>query len=344
MRSFNISDLKKFDISDVFPSDVSEVRINSYSDLSLSTSDDLTFVNVDIVSKDRYLQLLSNAKSKLVIIDARYFNDDFKKLDKVFLFSQNPRLSFFKIAEYIKSFEAVENFEYFNYGTCKGACDKYVQIHKNVIIEEFSKIESKVCIEEGTFIDSGVVIKSGVKIGKNCKIHPNVFLEACEIGDGVEIFSGAVIGKSGFGFELNNQTHKFETIPHIGKVKIGNFCKIGANTCIDRGTVGDTVLEDCVMIDNLVQIAHNVKIGAYTCVAGQSGIAGSTRIGKKCLIGGGARISGHLKIEDEVVILGSGMVTKNAKAKSKLSSVMPAEEQKDWNKFVAKLRQIARRP
>ncbi len=341
MKRFKIEELKQFGIYSCFPLDAEFIDLTGYAELIFAKFNELSFVNIDLVSRHKYFDNLKNSNSNFVVIEEKYCTEDLKKLNKIFLFSKNPRLSFFKIAENLLSLKSNNDiFKSYNRSLCKGCVDELVQIEEGVTISEFSKIEKYVKIDSGTYIGCNVHVKEGVKIGKNCKIHSNVVLECCEIGDGVEIFCGAVIGKSGFGFEFNHEIGKFETIPHIGKVKIGNGCKIGANTCIDRGSMRDTVLGDNVMIDNLVQIAHNVSVGSFTCIAGQSGIAGSTVIGKNCLIGGQVAIAGHITIEDDVTIMGGASIYKNVSSKQIMSSAFPASDRKTWNRFVAKLRRL----
>jgi UDP-3-O-[3-hydroxymyristoyl] glucosamine N-acyltransferase len=120
---------------------------------------------------------------------------------------------------------------------------------------------------------------------------------------------------------------------------IGNDVEIGANTCIDRGALDDTVVEDGVKLDNLIQIAHNVRIGAHTAIAGCTGIAGSTRVGKHCMIGGGVGIVGHLDIADNVIIHGAAVVTKSIR-KAGTYSGHPAEDSRSWTRNVARLRHL----
>ena len=161
-----------------------------------------------------------------------------------------------------------------------------------------------------------------------------------QIGERVNISPGAVIGGEGFG--LAQEDGHWLNVPQLGSVRIGNDVEIGANTTIDRGALEDTVLEDGVRLDNQIQVAHNVHIGAHTAIAGCVGISGSARIGRHCMIGGGAGIVGHLEITDNVIITGMTMVTKSITRPGVYSSGVPAQDNDSWNRNYARLRQLDR--
>ena len=158
-------------------------------------------------------------------------------------------------------------------------------------------IGTRVVIGAHTVIGEGCSIGDNVQIGSGVRLYPRVVIyHDCVIGDNLIAHSGVVIGADGFGIAMDEG--RWIKIPQIGRVVIGNDVEIGANTTIDRGALDDTVIEDGVKLDNQIQIAHNVRIGAHTAIAGCVGIAGSTTIGKYCQIGGSAGILGHLKIAD----------------------------------------------
>jgi len=172
-------------------------------------------------------------------------------------------------------------------------------------------------------------------------IGPNANVVVCHevtIGERVNIAPGAVIGSDGFG--LANEDGRWLNVPQLGSVRVGNDVEIGSNTTIDRGALDDTVLEEGVRLDNQIQVAHNVHIGAHTAIAGCVGISGSAKIGKYCMIGGGAGIVGHLEIADRVVITGMTMVTKSITRPGVYSSGVPAQENDAWNKTYARMRQL----
>lgn len=169
-------------------------------------------------------------------------------------------------------------------------------------------IEANVVIGEHSVVESGSVIGALTTIGEHCHIHRNVTIcHAISIGDRVTIHSGAVIGADGFGFAP--KPGGWQKIHQLGTVRIGSDVDIGANTTVDRGALGDTVIEDGVIIDNLVMIAHNVHVGKNTAIAGCAGIAGSTRVGANCTIAGRAGLAGHLVIADNVHITAMSLVT-----------------------------------
>ena len=158
-------------------------------------------------------------------------------------------------------------------------------------------IEAQASVGAGSIIGVGCVIGEGVQIGRNCLLHANAVVEAgCVLKDGVILQAGAVIGSDGFGYAWSGQGYL--KIPQVGRVILEEDVEIGANSCVDRGAIGDTVIERGVKLDNLVQIGHNVRVGAFTVMASQVGISGSTTIGKGCQIGGQVGMAGHLKVGD----------------------------------------------
>ena len=174
-------------------------------------------------------------------------------------------------------------------------------------------------------------------IGDNVIIHDNVSIYSCtKIGNNSIIHSGAVIGSDGFGYAPSKEGwHK---IQHLGGVEIGNNVEIGAKSTVDRGALGNTILEDGVKIDNHVHVAHNSYIGENTAIAGQSGMAGSVKIGKNCQIAGQVGIVGHIEIADNVIVMAKTLVTKSLKEAGVYSGVMPIQKHKDSLKFIAKIK------
>jgi len=203
-----------------------------------------------------------------------------------------------------------DNVEIGNYVTISDNC----QINKNVIIENNVVIDKNVTIGENSFIGNNCVLSNTI-IGKNCTIK-----------------SGSIIGGSGFGFTPEEKI----SIEHIGNVIIGNNVKIGSNCTIDRASIDSTIIEDNVRLDNLIQIAHGVKISMNSIIAAQVGIAGSTTIGSNCIIGGQAGISGHLKIGNNVKIAAKSGVTKDIKDYMTIAG-FPAIDIRKWKKNIIKL-------
>jgi len=212
-------------------------------------------------------------------------------------------------------------------------------IEDSVEVGPHVTIESGVRISANTVIGPGCVIGSNTVIGENSRLYPNVVVCAgVTIGRECILHPGAVIGADGFG--IANEEGKWLKIPQIGGVIIGNDVEIGANTSIDRGALGNTVIEDGVKIDNQVQIGHNVRIGEHTAIAGCVGIAGSTRIGKRCMIGGAVGISGHIDIADEVVIMAMAGIANSIKESGVYASAIPAMDVRKWRRNVVGFKQL----
>ena len=172
-----------------------------------------------------------------------------------------------------------------------------------VSVGDFAVIERGAAIGDGTTIRPQCYVGENAKLGKNCLLHPRaVVREDCELGDRVTLHPGVVIGADGFGFTTDKKTGRHTKIPQIGNVLIGDDVEIGANTTVDRATLGSTVIESGAQIDNLVMIAHNVRIGRDSVVVAQVGVAGSTDIGRNVVLAGQAGIAGHLAVGDGAVI------------------------------------------
>ena len=210
----------------------------------------------------------------------------------------------------------------------------------DVYIGAFAYIGEKVNIGNNTKIFPGVYIAENVSIGNNTTIHAGVKIyEDCVIGNDVIIHAGTVIGSDGFGF-APQPDGSYQKVPQIGNVIIEDQVEIGANTTIDRATMGSTIIKKGVKLDNLIQIAHNVEIGSQTVIAAQTGISGSTKLGQKIMIGGQAGIAGHLTIADGVKIAGGAGVTKNLEGEGKSYAGFPAEDAKQSLKTQVYTRQL----
>ena len=185
-------------------------------------------------------------------------------------------------------------------------------IGKDVYIGAFACIGDGAVIGDGTQIYPHTVIGDGVTIGEKCTIFPNVTIyQGCKLGNNVTIHAGCVIGADGFGFAPN--TEGYDKIPQIGIVVIEDNVEIGANTCIDRSTMGQTVIRKGVKLDNLIQIAHNCEVGENTVMSAQVGLAGSTKIGAWCMVGGQAGFSGHIQVADKTFVGAQAGVIGNTK-------------------------------
>ena len=185
------------------------------------------------------------------------------------------------------------------------------------------------------------VIEAGAEVGAHSWLKSRVTLgEGCRLGDRCIVHAGVVIGADGFGFAPH--VDGWVKIEQLGNVRIGHDVEIGANSCIDRGALDDTVIEDGVKLDNLVQIGHNVVVGAHTAMAGCVGVAGSARIGSRCTLGGGAVVLGHLTLADGVHVSAASVVMRSILQPGQYSGVFPIDDNASWEKNAATLRQLHR--
>jgi UDP-3-O-[3-hydroxymyristoyl] glucosamine N-acyltransferase len=258
---------------------------------------------------------------------------------KNFLVTQNPYALFARISQ---GFEK------------KLTPSSTVGIHPSAVIEEganvpnsasigpFCHIGKNAKVGANTVLKGHVSLGQGASIGSDALIYPNVTIyHDCQLGDRTIIHSGTVIGSDGFGFAPDLAAGEWVKVPQVGKVVIGHDVEIGSNTSVDRGALGDTVIEDGCKIDNLVQIAHNVHIGSLTVVAGNTAIAGSTRIGKMCMIGGSSSFSGHLTIADRTTISGGTTIIRSIDQPGQhYTSIFPMLPHADWEKNAAILRSL----
>ncbi|WP_020406480.1 UDP-3-O-(3-hydroxymyristoyl)glucosamine N-acyltransferase [Hahella ganghwensis] len=212
-------------------------------------------------------------------------------------------------------------------------------IESGCVIGPNAVVESGVHIGTGSVIGPGCYVGRNTKLGKDVQLRPNVTVyHGVNIGDRVLVHSGTVIGSDGFGFAPNQGD--WVKIEQLGGVIIGDDVEIGAGTTIDRGALDDTVIEQGAKLDNQIQIAHNVRVGAYSVLAACVGISGSSVIGRHCMIGGGVGIAGHLEITDQVQITGMTLVTHHIKEPGVYSSGTAVEPNRSWRKNVARFRQL----
>lgn len=208
-----------------------------------------------------------------------------------------------------------------------------------IYVGPFAVIEVGAEIGEGAVIGAQSYVGRGARIGAYTRLAPRVTVGAdCVVGERCIFHSGVVIGADGFGFAPHEGA--WEKIEQLGAVRIGNDVELGANTCVDRGALEDTVLEDGVKLDNLVQIGHNVHIGAHTAMAGCVGVAGSARIGAHCTVGGAAIILGHLTLADGVHISAASVVTRSLFKPGHYSGIFPLDDNQSWEKNAATLRNL----
>jgi len=211
--------------------------------------------------------------------------------------------------------------------------DSTAHIAADVEVGALVSIEAGAHIGKGSIIEAGCVVGKGARIGEGCILYSRSILSAgCVLGDRSILQPGAIIGSDGFGYAWNGKEHL--KIPQMGRVVIGNGVEIGANTCIDRGTIGDTVIEDGVKLDSLIQIGHNVRIGAFSIMASQVGISGSTEVGEGCQLGGQVGLAGHISIGDHVKIAAKSGVMSDLPANGTYAGI-PAMPHRRWLKASA---------
>ena len=226
-------------------------------------------------------------------------------------------------------------------------------IHPSAVIHPTARLSAGVSVGAFALIEAGVVVADGACIGAHCVLerrarigartrlasHVTLGHDCCIGADGI-VHSGTVIGADGFGFAPHQG--EWIKIEQLGAVRIGDRVEIGANCCIDRGALEDTVIEDGVKLDNLIQIGHNVQVGRNTAMAGCVGVAGSARIGANCTVGGGAVVLGHLTLADGVHISAASVVMRSIHQPGQYSGVFPIDDNRSWEKNAATLRQLHR--
>jgi UDP-3-O-[3-hydroxymyristoyl] glucosamine N-acyltransferase len=254
----------------------------------------------------------------------------------ILLLSSNPHKSFALAAQMFHPLEKP-----LNPGVSESAwLHANCSIGLGTEIEMGAKIFDGVSIGENCFVGANTVIGSKVILGDRCHLSSNVTITHCHMGRGVTIHSGARVGQTGFGFAMERSGHTW--VPQIGMVLIGDNVRIGANTTIDRGALDDTIIGDGCMIDNLVQIAHNVRLGRNCVVAAQSGVAGSSVLGDFVVIGGQSAVSGHLLLGDEITIAGKSGVSHNL-PRSGIYGGIPSVPIQQWRRQVGMIANMVKR-
>ena len=283
-----------------------DVEVHQLSKIEEGTEGSLTFL-----ANKKYTPFIYDTAASVVIVNQDLILEN--KVQSTLIRVPDAYQGFSKLLEYYNTLDIDE----------KGVMQP-VSIHESVVLDascyvgEFTvikknvRIGNQVKIHPQCFIGEGVVIGSGTVILNGARI-----LSRTEIGENCVIHPGCVIGSEGFGF-APQKDGKYKKVPQTGIVRIGNNVDVGANSTIDRATLGATIINDGVKLDNHIQIAHNVEIGENTVIAALVGIAGSTKIGKSCVIGGQAGFAGHLKIGDGVQIQGQTGVTRDFKDNTKL--------------------------
>jgi UDP-3-O-[3-hydroxymyristoyl] glucosamine N-acyltransferase len=224
-------------------------------------------------------------------------------------------------------------------------------VHSSAVLDPRAKVDASAWIGPTSVVEAGSVIGPGVFVGPGCVIGEDVQIgegsrlvarvticAGTRIGKRALLHPGSVIGREGFGFARDGD--RWVRIPQVGRALLGDDVEIGANTTVDRGAIGDTVVRDGVKLDNHIQIGHNVDIGENTAMAANTGISGSTRIGRNCTIAGAVGMAGHLEIGDRVHFTGMAMVTRSVTEPGSYSSGIPAMPSGEWRRNVARFRHL----
>ncbi|CAM5455871.1 UDP-3-O-(3-hydroxymyristoyl)glucosamine N-acyltransferase [Rhodanobacter lindaniclasticus] len=224
-------------------------------------------------------------------------------------------------------------------------------VHPSAVVAASARVSASASIGPCCVIEADAVVEDGVVLGPHCIIGEGCVVGAqsrlvarvtlvtrVTLGRRVLVHPGAVIGSDGFGLAFD--TDHWIKLPQLGGVRIGDDCEIGANTTIDRGALEDTVLEEDVRLDNLVQIAHNVHVGAHTAMAGCAAVAGSAKIGRYCMIAGNAGVLGHLELADRVTITAKSLVTHSIREAGEYSSGVPLQDNRQWRRNAARFKHL----
>lgn len=303
----------------------SNTSITRVASLTSAQPGDICFIN-----DSKYLKALETCKASAIVLKEK--DQDATHLPRIIV--DNPYAYFAKISTLLNPPEVIDVGVAVSAVVCRSAT-----IANTCCIGEQVYVGENVTLGEHVVIKHGSVIEDGSTIGAHTVIETNVTVKRySEIGQHCHIFSGAVIGSDGFGYA--EEKGVWLKIPQVGKVVIHDHVDVGANTTIDRGALDNTIIEEGVKLDNLIQIGHNCVIGAHTVIAGCVGVAGSAKIGRHCKIGGAAMILGHLEIVDGVTISPGSMITRSIREADTYTALMPFQTHKAWLNTAAKIRQL----
>lgn len=290
-----------------------ELRIEGIAPLQTAGPAQISFL-----SHPKYLQQLEHTHAACVIVREEQLSPALKR--GAAIVTADPYLYFARLTQFWKR----------SIGAAQA-----IGIHPSAVVDPSARIAAD------AWVGPLCVIEAGASIGPGTILHSRVTLgRDCHLGSRCIVHAGVVIGADGFGFAPVQG--RWEKIEQLGAVRIGNDVEIGANTCIDRGALGDTVIEDGVKLDNLIQIGHNVEVGAHTAMAGCVGVAGSARIGAGCTIGGGAVVLGHLSLADNVHVSAASVVTRSLLRPGQYTGFFPIDANADWEKNAVTLKQLNR--
>lgn len=299
--------------------------ITGIATLEAASSEEMAFF-----SNQKYLQAFQNSKAKACIVEEKDAKNAPKNM--ILLVSENAYASYARIIGKFYQFAEIKS------SIAKTAIiGKGAKIAEGCSIADYVVIGDNVDIGKNCYIGPHTTISDGVIIGDNCKVMSNVTMAFAIVGKNCVFHPGVRIGQDGFGYAASNKG--ILPVRQVGRVLIGNGVEIGSNSCLDRGAIEDTVIGDNTKIDNLVQIAHNVKIGANCFIVSQVGIAGSTVIGNKVMLGGQVGITGHVSVGDNVMIAAQSGIMNNVEAGAVMGG-SPAMPIRQWHKITAILKKM----
>lgn len=302
-----------------------DTAVSGVATLATAQADDLAFL-----SNPRYRPQLADTRAGIVVLREA----DAEGYAGTALVARDPYVAYAKIASLFEP-----------------ASDAPAGIHATAVVDPSADVDATASIGPHVFIGARSVVAAGATIGPGCVIGEDCVVGAgsrliarvtlvkrVRLGARVTIHPGAVLGADGFGLAM--EAGHWVNVPQLGGVVVGDDSDIGANTTIDRGALDDTVIGEDVRLDNLIQIGHNVRIGAHTAIAGCVGIAGSTKIGSYCLLAGKVGVAGHLDICDKVVVHAMTMVSASITEPGEYSAGIPAQPTREWRKNAVRIRQL----
>jgi UDP-3-O-[3-hydroxymyristoyl] glucosamine N-acyltransferase len=302
-----------------------DTRVSQIATLAQAAPGSLSFL-----ADSRYRRDLMTTRASAVVLAPA----DAPACRVAALVTENPRLAFAHIAALM-----YPEPEYAPAVHPTAVVATGVRIPPSATVGALAVIEEDVQLGERSWVGPGCIVQRGARLGEDTRLVARVNLyPGVELGARCLVHAGAVIGADGFGFALDGGS--WVKIPQVGSVRIGDDVEIGANTTIDRGAMGDTVIGEGAKLDNQIQVGHNVSIGAHTAIAACTGISGSTKIGKRCMVGGMVGFAGHLTIADDVVITGCSLVSASIREPGSYSSGMPTVPTRAWRRMVAHLRRF----
>jgi len=282
------------------------------------------------LANPRYRRFLAGTRATAVVLDASAAAD----CPVAALVTRNPYATYARIAQLLHPSPPVEAGRHPSAVVEDGA-----QVDASAWIGPLAYVASGAAIGPRAFVGPGSVVLAGARVGADTRLVARITLcEGVRIGERCLLHPGCVIGADGFGQAPDAGV--YVKVPQVGSVVLGNDVEVGANTTIDRGAIGDTLIGDGVKIDNQVQIGHNVRVGEHTVIAGCTGISGSAVIGRRCMIGGMVGVVGHLEICDDVAITGRTMVSSSIRQPGVYSSALHADEAKRFRRNAARFQQL----